>query len=103
MHVLLEGIGCNCVNGEALRKMKAAEVQLEIYHLSNLGRANHRARRKLLVVDGRVGFTGSVGYRGRMGTVRRNHPASGALRIIPWRGRWLRRCRQRSSIPESSL
>ena len=61
VHVLLDGIGCNCVNGEVLRQMKAAGVELEIYHLSNFARVNHRTHRKLLVVDGIVGFTGGVG------------------------------------------
>ncbi len=61
VHVLLDGIGCNCLNGEVLGQMKDAGVELEIYHLSNFARVNHRTHRKLLVVDGRVGFTGGVG------------------------------------------
>jgi len=34
---------------------------LEIYHFSNFARVNHRTHRKLLVIDGAVGFTGGVG------------------------------------------
>jgi cardiolipin synthase len=44
--------------------MKAAGVQVERYnplHWYSLSRINHRTHRKLLVVDGRVGFTGGVG------------------------------------------
>ncbi len=61
VHVLMDGVGCNCVNGEAIRQMADAGVELEIYHLSNFARANHRTHRKLLVIDGRIGFTGGVG------------------------------------------
>jgi cardiolipin synthase len=61
VHVLLDGLGCNCVNGPLLREVADAGVELEIYHLSNFARANHRTHRKLLVIDGRIGFTGGVG------------------------------------------
>ena len=45
-------------------QMKSAGVEIERYHplhWYNLGRMNNRTHRKLLVVDGRVGFTGGVG------------------------------------------
>ncbi|MEO7317837.1 MAG: phospholipase D-like domain-containing protein [Chthoniobacteraceae bacterium] len=61
VHVLMDGVGCNCVKGAALRQMRDAGVELEVYHLANFARANHRTHRKLLVIDGRVGFTGGVG------------------------------------------
>ena len=61
VHVLLDGLGCNCVNGSLVRQMADAGVELEIYHLSNFGRANQRTHRKLLVIDGVLGFTGGVG------------------------------------------
>ena len=61
VHVLMDGVGCNCVNGPALREMAAAGVELEIYHISNFARVNNRTHRKLLVIDGAVGFTGGVG------------------------------------------
>lgn len=32
VHVLMDGVGCNCVNGSALRQMAGAGVELEIYH-----------------------------------------------------------------------
>jgi cardiolipin synthase A/B len=44
--------------------MKAAGVQVELFHplrWYNLGRMNNRTHRKLLIVDGSVGFTGGVG------------------------------------------
>ncbi len=44
--------------------MKAAGAEVERYHplrWYNLDRVNNRTHRKLLVVDGRIGFTGGVG------------------------------------------
>src|SRR3569623_1305351 len=44
--------------------MRSAGVQVNKYHplrWYNLGRMNNRTHRKLLVVDGRIGFTGGVG------------------------------------------
>ncbi len=61
VHVLLDGMGCNCVEGEPLRRMMNAGVEVEVYHLKNLGRFNQRTHRKLLVIDGQLGFTGGVG------------------------------------------
>ncbi|MEA3210785.1 MAG: cardiolipin synthase [Chthoniobacter sp.] len=52
--------------------LRAAGVQLEIYHpvwSADFWRMNYRTHRKLLVVDGRIGFIGGVGigdeWRGR--------------------------------------
>ena len=61
VHVLMDAVGCNCLNGEPLRQMRDAGVEMEIYHASNFARVNQRTHRKLLVVDGTVGFTGGVG------------------------------------------
>jgi cardiolipin synthase len=47
-----------------LEEMKAAGIQVERYHQphwTNLQRINNRTHRKLLVVDGHIGFTGGVG------------------------------------------
>lgn len=63
VHVLIDGLGCDCVNGESLRRMRDAGVEVEVYHLHarNLTNVNQRTHRKLLVIDGRQGFTGGVG------------------------------------------
>lgn len=61
VHLLVDGVGCDCVHGPALRQMEEAGVEVEVYHTGNLARANHRTHRKLLVLDGRIGFTGGVG------------------------------------------
>ena len=61
VHVLIDGVGCNCIKGNAVSTMRQAGVEVEVYHIQNLARANHRTHRKLLVIDGKLGFTGGVG------------------------------------------
>ena len=64
VHVLLDWIGSAKVDDDYLRTMVQAGVKIEKFHpphWSNLGRMNNRTHRKLLVVDGRVAFTGGVG------------------------------------------
>lgn len=64
VHVLLDWVGSAKIDDEVTEKMKAAGVQVEKYHplrWYNLGRINNRTHRKLLIVDGTVGFTGGVG------------------------------------------
>lgn len=61
VHVLIDAVGCNCVEGEPLRRMVEAGVELELYHMTSLARTNHRTHRKLLIIDGKIGFTGGVG------------------------------------------
>lgn len=64
VHVLLDWLGTGKIDGKFLADMKAAGVELERYHplrWYNLSRLNNRTHRKLLVVDGRIGFTGGVG------------------------------------------
>jgi len=64
VHLLVDWVGSIKMNEEMLQQMKDAGVQVERYrplHWYNLGRMNNRTHRKLLVVDGRVGFTGGVG------------------------------------------
>jgi cardiolipin synthase len=61
VHFLQDALGCNCLHGELFRKLKHAGVQVEIFRYYHITRFNHRTHRKLLVVDGRVGFVGGVG------------------------------------------
>ena len=64
VHVLLDWVGTGRIDGKYLDQMKAAGVELERYHRPRwytLTRMNNRTHRKLLVVDGRIGFTGGVG------------------------------------------
>jgi cardiolipin synthase A/B len=62
--VTIDWVGSNKMEQSLLDFMQAAGVQLHRYrplHWFNLGRMNNRTHRKLLVVDGRIGFTGGVG------------------------------------------
>ena len=64
VHVLLDWVGSQKMEESLITQLKAAGVEIERYHplhWYNLGRMNNRTHRKLLVVDGRVGFTGGVG------------------------------------------
>jgi cardiolipin synthase A/B len=64
VHVLLDWVGTGKMDASILREMEQAGVEVVKYHplrWYNLGRLNNRTHRKLLVVDGRTGFTGGVG------------------------------------------
>lgn len=63
VHVLLDWLGTTKIDPKFLADMKAAGVEVERYHPMrwyNMSRANNRTHRKLLVVDGRIGFTGGT-------------------------------------------
>jgi cardiolipin synthase len=64
VHVLLDWVGAGKIDEASVEMMQSASVEVERYHplrWYNLGRLNNRTHRKLLVVDGRIGFTGGVG------------------------------------------
>lgn len=64
VHVLIDWLGSQRIEDSIIDKMKNAGVEVELYHplhWYHLGRMNQRTHRKLLVVDGRIGFTGGVG------------------------------------------
>ncbi|MEO8117730.1 MAG: phospholipase D-like domain-containing protein [Rhodoferax sp.] len=64
VHVLLDWVGSAKMDEQLMDGMKVAGVQIEKFHpphWSHLGRLNNRTHRKLLVVDGRMAFTGGVG------------------------------------------
>lgn len=62
-HVLLDALGSADIDNQSLNLMKRAGAQVRRFHRSPLrmSQYNHRTHRKLLVVDGRIGFTGGVG------------------------------------------
>jgi len=63
-HLIIDAVGSGKVDTAQLRAMRDAGVEVERYrtlHWYNLDRLNNRTHRKLLVVDGRIGFTGGVG------------------------------------------
>lgn len=64
VHVLRDWVGSAKMDDSLVAVMAQAGVQIRRFHpphWSHLGRLNNRTHRKLLVVDGRVGFTGGVG------------------------------------------
>lgn len=64
VHVLIDWVGSQNMDTGQLERMREAGVEIEYYHplrWYHLSRMNQRTHRKLLVVDGRVGFTGGVG------------------------------------------
>ncbi|HZZ02771.1 cardiolipin synthase [Paraburkholderia sp.] len=64
VHVLLDWVGSSKMDRRALRMLREAGVEVIQYHKphwTGLGRMNNRTHRKLLVIDGRIGFTGGVG------------------------------------------
>jgi cardiolipin synthase len=64
VHVLLDWVGSEKVDKVVLSIMTDAGVDVKRYHpvrWYTLGKLNNRTHRKLLIVDGTVGFTGGVG------------------------------------------
>jgi cardiolipin synthase A/B len=64
VHVLIDWVGSSKIDSSFLGTMRDAGVEIEKYHPPRwytLNKLNNRTHRKLLVVDGRVGFTGGVG------------------------------------------
>lgn len=64
VHLMLDFIGSMKMDDAAIQRMRDAGVQVQRYHKPTwwkLARLNNRTHRKLLVVDGTVGFTGGVG------------------------------------------
>jgi cardiolipin synthase len=64
VHILLDWVGSQKMDEESIAKMIAAGIEVRKYHpvaWYTLDKLNNRTHRKLLVVDGRVGFTGGVG------------------------------------------
>lgn len=64
VHVLLDWVGSSKMDKhylELLREAGAEVIQYHKPHWTGLGRMNDRTHRKLLIIDGTIGFTGGVG------------------------------------------
>lgn len=60
VRVLLDAMGGGDASGSALRRMREAGAEVALYsrpRWRNLRRLNHRTHRKLLLVDGAIGYT----------------------------------------------
>jgi len=64
VHLMLDFIGSMKMDDKSLDELHAAGVQVQRYHKPvwwKLTRLNNRTHRKVMVVDGKIGFTGGVG------------------------------------------
>jgi len=80
VHMLLDWLGSRTMDSNQLAAARAAGCDLHLYHPPSwyhLGRLNNRTHRKVLVIDGKLGFTGGVG----MGV----EWESGLSGLPPWR------------------
>jgi cardiolipin synthase len=65
IRVLVDGSGGKQLKGEVEKMLKDAGAQVAHFHpfrISNLGRMNNRDHRKLVIIDGRIGYTGGYGF-----------------------------------------
>jgi cardiolipin synthase len=65
VRVLLDALGSKRIGRQFMAPMRAAGIQVALFHDSRIGRRlrpviNYRTHRKIVVCDGRVGFTGGV-------------------------------------------
>ena len=67
VHLLIDAVGSDKIDQAYLQRMRDAGCHVQIYNplrwfdITSAARLNNRTHRKLLVVDGKVGFTGGVG------------------------------------------
>ena len=62
--MLVDWLGSDKIDKDDIQKMKDAGVEFEQYNpiaWYAVSRLNNRTHRKLLIVDGKIGFTGGVG------------------------------------------
>ncbi len=64
VHLMLDWLGSEKMAPQLIGQMRDAGVEIERYHALrwySLGKLNNRTHRKVLIVDGKIGFTGGVG------------------------------------------
>lgn len=64
VHLMLDWVGASKIPADLVTRMIAAGIEVVRYHAVHwytLGKLNNRTHRKVLVIDGLVGFTGGVG------------------------------------------
>jgi cardiolipin synthase len=64
VHLLFDALGSGKIDQDAVKAMKAAGVEVERYNpwgWTTLARINNRTHRKIMVVDGRIAYTGGAG------------------------------------------
>jgi cardiolipin synthase len=64
VHLLFDALGSSKIDEEAVKTMQAAGIEVEKYNpwrITTLARINNRTHRKIMVVDGRIAYTGGAG------------------------------------------
>jgi cardiolipin synthase len=64
VHVLIDALGSQKIERGVIERMKSGGVRVALYNpvrWNTLARMNNRTHRKIMVVDGRIGYTGGVG------------------------------------------
>jgi cardiolipin synthase len=64
VHVLFDAVGAGKIDKSHVRQLEQAGVEVRKYNplrWHSVARMNNRTHRKILVADGRIGFTGGVG------------------------------------------
>jgi len=64
VHVMLDWVGSKRIDDKLIDRMQHAGIQIVRYHALrwySVARINNRTHRKVLIIDGHVGFTGGVG------------------------------------------
>jgi cardiolipin synthase len=70
VHVMLDWLGSVKMDQSLLAMMQAGGVEVVRYHALrwySLGKLNNRTHRKVLIIDGLIGFTGGVGIADQWG------------------------------------
>lgn len=64
VNVILDAIGAGSLDDEVLAELESSGVNIQLFHplrWYTLTKLNNRTHRKLLIVDGKIGFTGGAG------------------------------------------
>jgi len=70
VHVILDWVGSQRIDQSSLEQLRRAGVEVCRYHPPDwytINRLNNRTHRKILIIDGRIGFTGGVGIGDKWG------------------------------------
>jgi cardiolipin synthase len=64
VHVMIDALGSQKIEQSVIRRLKDAGAQVQLYNpvrWDTLARMNNRTHRKIMVVDGAIGYTGGAG------------------------------------------
>ena len=67
VHIMIDAAGSDRIDKDYIRRLSEAGAQVDLfnplrwYDIGSFGRFNNRTHRKVLVIDGTVGFTGGAG------------------------------------------